>query len=59
MASRLIHYLIAEEVTKVKNQMNRDRFVYGSLLPDLSLHDTFFEGLKEEIINSEIADQKI
>lgn len=39
MASRLIHYLIAEEITKINNQINRDRFVYGSLLPDLSLHE--------------------
>jgi hypothetical protein len=39
MASRLIHYLIAEEITKINVRMNRDRFIYGSLLPDLSLHD--------------------
>lgn len=39
MASRLIHYLIAEEITKVDFQINRDRFIYGSLLPDLSLHE--------------------
>lgn len=39
MASRLIHYLIAEEIASEKNQIDRDRFVYGALLPDLSLHE--------------------
>lgn len=39
MASRLIHYLIAEEIASDKNQIDRDRFVYGALLPDLSLHE--------------------
>jgi hypothetical protein len=39
MASRLIHYLIAEEISKNNQQINRDRFVYGALLPDLSLHE--------------------
>ena len=39
MSSRLIHYLIAEEIASEKKQIDRDRFVYGALLPDLSLHE--------------------
>ncbi len=39
MASRLIHYLIAEEIAKTDKKINRERFVYGALLPDLSLHE--------------------
>jgi hypothetical protein len=39
MASRLIHYLIAEEIASEYKQIDRDRFVYGALLPDLSLHE--------------------
>ncbi|MDF2543854.1 MAG: hypothetical protein K0S47_3572 [Herbinix sp.] len=39
MASRLLHYLIAEEIAKTNSQIYRDRFIYGSLLPDLSLHE--------------------
>jgi hypothetical protein len=39
MASRLIHYLIAEEIAKVDRNIDRERFVYGALLPDLSLHE--------------------
>lgn len=39
MPSRLIHYLIAEEIAKTNKQFNRDRFVYGVLLPDLSMHE--------------------
>lgn len=39
MASRLIHYLIAEEIAKANNKLDRDRFVYGAILPDLSLHE--------------------
>lgn len=39
MASRLIHYLIAEEIAKTDKKINRERFVYGALLPDLSSHE--------------------
>jgi hypothetical protein len=39
MASRVIHYLIAERIAESNKQIDRDRFVYGALLPDLSLHE--------------------
>lgn len=39
MASRLIHYLIAEKIVESNKLIDRDRFVYGALLPDLSSHD--------------------
>ncbi len=39
MASRLIHYLIAEEIAVINTGIDRDRFVYGALLPDLSKHE--------------------
>ncbi len=55
MASRLIHYLIAEEIAKAYTEIDRNRFVYGALLPDLSQHEDgsydkahFWEKLKEE-----------
>lgn len=40
MASRLIHYLIAERiVASVNINIDRDRFMMGALLPDLSKHE--------------------
>ena len=39
MASRLIHYLIATQIVKDMKIDNIDRFLLGSLLPDLSSHD--------------------
>ena len=38
MPSRMIHYLIAEEVAKQVKIKNMNRFKTGSLCPDMSLH---------------------
>jgi len=38
MPSRMIHYLIAEQVAKQVEIKNKNRFKIGSLCPDMSLH---------------------
>ena len=38
MPSRMIHYLIAEKVAAQITIENRNRFIIGSLCPDMSLH---------------------
>ena len=39
MASRLLHYLIANQIIEDIKIDNKNRFLLGSLLPDLSSHD--------------------
>ena len=39
MASRLIHYIIANQIVNETKIDNINRFLLGSLLPDLSSHD--------------------
>lgn len=39
MPSRMIHYLIAEKVMEQVAMENRNRFIIGSLCPDMSRHD--------------------
>lgn len=39
MPSRMIHYLIAEKVMEQVAIENRNRFIIGSLCPDMSRHD--------------------
>ena len=39
MPSRMIHYLIAEQVAKQVKIKNTNRFKIGSLCPDMSLHE--------------------
>ena len=39
MPSRMIHYLIAEKVAEQVKMENRNRFVLGSLCPDMSCRE--------------------
>lgn len=39
MASRMMHYLIAKLVTQRVEIVNYNRFVFGALAPDISLHE--------------------
>ena len=42
MPSRMIHYLVAEEVAKQVEIENMNRFKLGSICPDMSKHRTHF-----------------
>ncbi|MBQ7927082.1 MAG: zinc dependent phospholipase C family protein [Lachnospiraceae bacterium] len=55
MPSRMIHYLIAEKVTEQVPIANRNRFIIGSLCPDMSLHT---DGSKEQAHYFEIHGDK-
>lgn len=67
MASRVIHYLIASKIAESEG-LDKDRFIVGALLPDLSKHEDgsydrahYWKEMKELglITQSEIAEKSL